>query len=84
MPVPGGLEWGGSKTLKTTASGKSSFREPYGDWVSATKSTPLEKSYRILPKIEPNTALKSKSSKASTPLNENYRVSAIALVVSIG
>jgi len=41
------------------------------------------KSYRILPKIELNTALKSKSSKASTPLNEKYRVLAIYQVMSI-
>jgi hypothetical protein len=51
---------------------------------SAAKSTPLLKSYRILSKIEPNTYLKSLPCKASTPLNEKYRVSAICRLVSIG
>ena len=59
------------------ASGKSSFREPYGDWVSAAKSTHLQKSYHILLKTEPNTYLKPSPCKASTHLNEKHRVWAI-------
>ena len=65
------------------ASGKSSFRELYPVWVSATKSTYLWKFYHMLLKIEPNTALKVLSCKASTHLNEKYRVWAICRDASI-
>ncbi|MFP4100895.1 hypothetical protein, partial [Coleofasciculus sp.] len=65
------------------ASGNSSLREPYGDWVSAAESTPLIKLYAICPKIEPNIALKPFPSKPSTPLDGKYRVSAIWRLVSI-
>jgi hypothetical protein len=60
-----------------TGYGSSDIREPYGDWVSAAKSTHLQKSYHILPKTEPNTYLKPSPCKASTHLNEKHRVWAI-------
>ncbi len=54
-----------------TGYGSSDISRPCPVRVLAAKSTPLSKSYRILPKLEPNTHLKPSPCMASTPLNEN-------------